>query len=93
MNQPLRLMWLKAIASCLLDYETKPCICIGEEDHVGFLGLLNSRRSAGVKPSRPPKTLLGTIEDLDTGDLPGNVWISKHLQGIESAVQVAQMAE
>jgi hypothetical protein len=70
---------LQAVASGLLDNEKNPGVCIGEEDHVGVVDLDELQEIGEDDSLRSFKPLLATVEDLDPGDLPGEIQVSEHL--------------
>jgi hypothetical protein len=71
--------WLKAVASRLLDNERNPCISIRKEDNVGVVGLDELQKVCEDNLLPPLEPLLAFIQDLDTGDLSGKIWISDYL--------------
>ena len=70
---------LKAEPFCLLDNDGNPCLCIGKEDYIGVVDLDELQEVCEDDLLRPLEPLLALIEDLDTGDIPGKVWISGYL--------------
>jgi len=61
-----------------LDYEGNPGVSIGKENHIGVMDFAVQEVGQHYSFRTFKPSLVATV-DLDAGDLPGEVWISLHL--------------